>query len=313
MAIWYKSYRNDSPCNNSRLNSFILDYRYKALQKFHKIEEVIDYTVQQIVKTYSGPYTLMTSGGIDSQVMIWAWIISGHKFNVVHYKYNEFNKHETDNVINFCKKHKIDYEIKNFDVIGFITSSELHDYAKKYDCISPQLLTHIKFVENHPETVLFAGNYFKTYHSGVNYTIHGLQRFAEITKKNFIPFFLHYTPEIGYAFTVQDDICVSNVIHCKKKVDEYLSKKNTYLALKFPILDLESKQTGFENIKNYFDNFKIDPRLRLKYKSMTSTRIFDIMYRYRLYDFTGHYSDRTTCIFNNLSSLPSYNPLKYEL
>jgi len=309
MNDWYKSYRLTFPSNNIRLNSFELDLRCNTLNKFNKLEEVILYNIDTIKKNCPGPYSLFVSGGIDSQVMLHCWLLSGEKFNAIHYSYNQFNDYETEGIYNFCKKFNIDLTIINFDALGFITSSELEKYATKYDCVSPQILTHIKMAEQHPETVIFSGNFIKTYHSNVNYTIHGLSRFSNITKKNFIPFFLKSTPEMGYAFTILNNQIRNKILHDTRDSDEYLCKVLTYKKLNFPIIEQTEKMTGFEKIKMFVDSYYVDRRLKIKYKHMLSKRPFDLLFRYKLFDSVGYYNDTTHCLTNDLSTLLEYNPL----
>ena len=53
-------------------------------------------SIQHITENYPGPYYLMLSGGIDSQLMYWCWQSSGAKFIPVSFRYRHENTYFND-------------------------------------------------------------------------------------------------------------------------------------------------------------------------------------------------------------------------
>jgi hypothetical protein len=294
--MWIKYYQKETPNSNVRLNPLIIDARYN-LDKFsiNAVDAAID-AVNKIVENYPPPYTLLVSGGIDSQCMVLAWKFSKHPFKIVHYSYGDQSISEDINTLKiFCKKHALQYECRNFDALSFIQSNDLIQYAIKYDCSSPQILSYIKFTEQHNETVLLSGNFINGKHCGLNYTILALDRFSKI-KTNVIPFFLLSTPKLAYAFYNNDNIANTYQINQNNNFDNYKSKCLAYKLSGFDIVEQDKKYTGFEQVKNYFDSHEVLDSLRLKYSNFDSKRPFDFKFRYSLYDIIGPYSELTELI-----------------
>jgi hypothetical protein len=290
MVRWFKTYREENPNSNIRKNPFIMDFRSND-----KLEESIFLnplnsaveTVHQLINEFPGPYVLLASGGIDSQAMIWAWHTARVPFQIWHWSYLEENLFDTNSLINFLDTHKLTHllTIKTFDARSFITSPELINYAGEYDCVSPQILTYIRLVEQTPGTVFMSGNFIELFSCGVNYTVYGLERFSQKSRKNFIPFFFLSSPKLAYSFFKKMLL---------QSGDHYDIKSKIYLNSEFPILiPNEGKRTGFEKIKDSFDNLKVNAQDRLKWSLMPSQRPFDLLYRYGLFDHIGEYSERT--------------------
>ena len=268
--------------------------------------EAAKYTVDLIQKTYPPPFSLMCSGGVDSQVMLWAWKISNVPFRVISVRYITdgvwYNEFDLLPLIEFCNQHNIEIDFKDFDVINFV-ENDLFEVARKFDCDSPQISTYIKMADNlvNEGTAIFSGN-FVFYTSPFWYSHLGLQNFAAWLSKNshkrLIPFFLLHTPEIGYSFQLKDPTVL--------RVLRAITKNNLYLENGYPLVIPEDKYTGFEKIKEYYDQFpeRITPRTRFIYSTMDSPRVFDLLFRYPL----GVNKSRKMPKIEHL--LPSYKDLK---
>jgi len=241
--------------------------------------EISTRVINEIAKKYPAPYHLMLSGGMDSQLMLWCWLNSGIDFVPVSIKYTgapEFkeilNEHDLIELDSFAKNNKIDIQYKYFDVINFL-ENDLETYAIKYQCTSPQICTHMKMSEMILDgTVIFSGNF--TTGLSYSYTIWGLKRYAEVSKRNIIPFFFLHDAELA------------NLPVLPTNEDKYSDIKfSSYTNLGAPVIPQPKKQTGFEVIKDYYDTRKdliVSPRIRLKYASMPSKRKFDLLFRYML-------------------------------
>lgn len=244
-------------------------------------------TVKDIVKNYPAPYSLMCSGGADSQAMLWAWYLSGVKFQVVTVKYVTgsicFNDHDAARLIEFTSKYNIEYIEKEFDVIKFMMT-DLRKVALENDCHSPQICTHIEMTKLIDKgTIIFSGNFISDVDpSMLNYTILGMHRHSikcNTPERKIIPFFFKHTPVIAYTF----------------KTSPQLPRVEAYIKKGFPIIPQEKKLTGFEVIKDYYNDNAVPPKLKLKHSSRASHRAFDIMFRYELED-TRNVDDRAIVI-----------------
>lgn len=286
---WFGVSRDTGPLQNHRLNPIILDFRSDELLGGTPIANAVA-TVNRIVASYPAPYTLLVSGGIDSQVMLWAWKLSGIPFRAVHYSYGT-NASDMVSVVEFCELQQIDLEILHFDALGFITSPKLVEMAKRYDCSSPQILTYIEFTRAHSETCVMSGNFVQPQSAGINWTIYGLERFAQLEKPNFIPFFLLSSPQLAYSFYHLDIKFKYEMFSKTGEKDDYISKTKSYLAAGFPVIPQKQKFTGFEEIKESYDSVAVPGLLRMKWSGMPSKRPFDILFRYSLYDHTGKYAE----------------------
>lgn len=238
--------------------------------------------VNDIVTNYPAPYNLLVSGGIDSQAMLYAWKMSGHPFNAISFRYNQdFNWHDIKTLPQFCEQENIDYQIIDFDYLGFL-ENEYDSIAKKYRCSSPQIAMHIKMAMMLHGTRIFSGNFLFADVASISPAILGIYKFSITNEgKNTIPYFFLHTPELAYGL---------NYFKYHKDQDEgsfedspYISKVKTYQEMGFPVIEQEKKFTGFEKFKEHYDShtYVLEDRTnRLKYHSKASHRPFDWLFRY---------------------------------
>lgn len=292
---WFKAYRDSQPHSNGRFNPLVLDFRSNENLGGSAMVNAIA-AVRRVVGQYPAPYTLLISGGADSQVMLWAWLQSGVPFSAVHYTYGS-NTQDTAWAIQFCAQHSIPLDVREFNVHKFINSPDLIDMAKRYDCTSPQILSYIRFVQDHPETCVMAGNFVQAQSAGINWTIYGLERFSRLDKPNFVPFFLLSTPRLAYSFYNFDVKYKYELYENGTIRDDYTTKIRSYKSAGFPIIPQTEKLTGFEEIKVFYDSFHVPLNLRLQWADMPSKRPFDLLYRYSLYQHIGgKYSETSRLI-----------------
>jgi len=300
---WYKFFRNTTPDSNYRLNPCIGFFKsQKALKKsiFKNPLKMAINAVHDIANKYPEPYSIMASGGIDSQAMIYAWEKSGIPYTAYHYTYDHWNSMDSDSMREFTALNGLDSKVvyKNFKVLDFLESTELERFAVEFDCSSPQILTHCALLDQTPGTVVLAGNFLNGMKTHLNYTIFGLQRYSEKCRPNMVPFFFIHTPELAYSFYKIEQSVVGD--DKPQGDEEYYRKFKTYQKAGFNIVPQKDKLTGFEKIKDHYDDCKVDPGLRLRYKSQISKRPFDYLFRYKLYDKIGLYSERTIFIYDDI-------------
>jgi len=252
------------------------------------IQDVANRVISEIIKKYPAPYTLMVSGGVDSQAMLWLWANSGLPFTAVSIKYMSpnniiwFNEHDLFELGLFSKKHNIAIEYKNFNVIDFF-ESRLQEYVNKYQCNSPQICTHMAMSELVSDgTVIFSGNFRSD--TPYTYTVWGLKRYADIIHKPVIPYFLLHDRELaGCTDRIEPALGLSG----NDRGDAfYLNKIKSLHNVGIPVIPQPQKLNGFEKIKEYYDQFpeRITVYDKIKYARNPSKRVFDILFRYRMGD-----------------------------
>lgn len=265
--------------------------------------DISNRVIEQISQEYPSPYTLMASGGVDSQTMIWCWHKSNVPFNVVCVELVDqhgtiYNEHDISTLRLFSELLHIKVDFIKFDIFDFL-ENRLHDYAIPYQCTSPQITAHMAMSELVNEgTKIFSGNFIP---GGLyDYTILGLERYAKTSGHSVIPFFLSYDCELAAALIQYDSKCdLRQPIPYEKKVALLQSAK-------VPVIPQETKLTGFEKIKDVCDikyRSVVTIKDKIKYHTMPSKRTFDILFRYRLTD-QIRYQDKLVFIF------PDWNPLK---
>ena len=232
-------------------------------------------TVNDIINSYPAPYTLMCSGGVDSQLMIWAWRISQVPFKVVSVKYKSngiwFNDYDLKELEELSNKTNLPIDYREFDIIDFLENG-LSTVANDNDCDSPQICTHIKISEMVDSgTILFSGNIIQSKMSIINYTILGLHRYslrASTATRKVIPFFLLHDPRFAFSFDQY-----SNLSNQKSKLYEIGG---------CPLICQPDKFNGFEKLKEYYDKYfmRVSIEDRKRFISKPSHRVFDLLFRH---------------------------------
>lgn len=236
-------------------------------------------TVREIVCTYPAPYTLMCSGGVDSQTMIWAWHKSKVPFSIVSVRYVSngifFNDYDLIQLNEFCAPLGLKIEYKDFDLLSFLENG-LSEVANANDCDSPQICTYIEMTKKTTEgTICFSGNYLlgRMAPRALNYTLLGMHRYSmrsDTPTRKIIPFFLLHDPVLATSF----DRFSPNKFS--------LGAGNIYHLAGFPVIMQADKFNGFEKAKEYYDKYKerVSAFDRLRYSNKPSKRTFDLLFRY---------------------------------
>jgi hypothetical protein len=265
------------------LTNYIIDRSVSALDAALS-------TVEKITNSYPAPYTLMCSGGIDSQAMIWAWHLSGKPFEIISVKYISdgriFNEHDLSGLQEYCTTLKHSINSIEFDLINFL-ENDLLEIAALSECTSPHLCTYMKMSEVVSEgTVLFSGSPILrtlpvgTKHTAISSPLQntqlGMHRYGKVistSTKQFIPFFFMHTAELAYAFTNS----------YTPNLNSYERKVTMYHHGGFPVIAQSMKFTGFEVIKEYYDNMahRVSLSDRVQYAARPSKRVFDILFRHK--------------------------------
>lgn len=259
------------------------NYHLKIPKNFNYNGTAIDaaiFTVNHIIDNYPPPYTLCLTGGVDSQAMLYSWILSGKKFNTFSAVYNQnLNFHDLENLIQFSVNYNIPINFYNFDLINFLFN-EHEKYALTYRCGSPHMCVFMKFIEIiNQGTVIFSGQFqrHEYKHEFVDKNNFSIYRYAETTSRSVVPWFFLETAEIFSSFANLNDNRIGD------HLIEYEKKYKTYQLNGFPVLPQPQKLTGFENIKDYFDlhySHLLTPIDKIARTSLQgSKRTFDRLFR----------------------------------
>lgn len=146
--------------------------------------------------------------------------------------------------------------------------------------------------ERYNGTIVFSGNF----QSNFRYTNTqlGLLRYAEQSGKSIIPFFFMHNPELASKFLFLEN-------HPDPNVAKFLS----YCKEGAPLLPPQDKYTGFEKIKDYYDNQtdRVSPLDRLRFANMPSKRPFDFLFRYKLEEYIK-YKDHV--VYHGIKNIQDY-------
>lgn len=259
---------------NKKNNDYILNISKYESQKNKISIESAHIAIQKIVKSYPKPYTLFLSGGVDSQAMLWAWHTSGYQYEALSFVYNDnFNLHDLDSGMpTFAKIHNLKIDRKNIDLLSF-HENEYTNYAEKYRCGSPHICSYMYMADQITEgTVIFSGSAALSKQFWYTKNEWKLYSYSEHSKQ-VIPMFFSFTKDIHYSFI--------------EKAKNERSKGDVYRRSGFPVVDQPIRHddgrkgySGFEKIKEYYDNVIIPPRQKLNQPfGQTSVRSYDLLFR----------------------------------
>lgn len=247
--------------------------------------EAAHYTIKYITDNYPPPYTLMLSGGVDSQAMLYAWHTSHVPFNTFSAVYNNnLNQHDLDTIQKFATTYNISINYKDFDLINFLFT-EHESYVHRYRCGSPHMTTFMRLSEQIKEgTAIMSGNIIlpRQKNLPISKNNFALYRHAKENNKNTVPFFFLETDQLACSFE-QYNIYDNYYINSEDSIPLYRMKVDLYHQGGFPVIPQEQKFTGFEEVKKYFDeNYHHLVTVRDKLSitpEIKSKRTFDLLFR----------------------------------
>lgn len=214
---------------------------------------------------------LCLSGGVDSQAMIQCWVEAKLKFDVVIGVFNDgLNEHDVNHAMQFCKKFDVPYKELNINITELLARDNFA-ISERYKSISPHFNTHYKIVELLSDLgytgscfggvapFLRNGNWGQNF-SGAPF------HFVKIQNELPIPMqgsFLSFSPELAWAIglqtpetnhmnnryllpTEQGTIDFVNAVRYAEKLEGYTNSG-------FKLIPQETKFTGFEYVKKYYE------------------------------------------------------------
>lgn len=214
---------------------------------------------------------LCFSGGIDSQAMIQAWLEAGLKFDVAIGVFeNNLNEQDVHHAKLFCDKLGMVPVLVNIDVITFLTRENLM-FGEKYRCTSPHFNTHYKLFDilrDMGYTGICCGGtaFAKGKEDWGPVPSPAQMNYVEYVRLNEFPVignFLGYDPKLCWTIALltppHDTTWYNRTLTSKEQLLDdnerrYKSKVIGYQNHGFDILPQPQKYTGFELVKDYFEN-----------------------------------------------------------
>jgi hypothetical protein len=235
--------------------------------------------IQRIVAKYPAPYTLICSGGVDSQAMALAWKYSGVPFTIVTARYNGgLNDHDLEQLWQLQQREQLPVTSIDLDILNF-HEKDLVEWAIKYDCASPHILTHMYICSQVTSgTVISSGN-FVTQHGtfgALSYNTFGLHRYAEKSGQSVVPYFWQHDQDLMPAFELLRQLRVSTSDQFNYSYDD---KCELFHDAGLYVIPQPEKYTGFEKIKELMDTKPIGYRLKVTATTDAFFRNYDILYR----------------------------------
>ena len=217
------------------------------------------------------------SGGADSQAMLQSWHEANLEFDTIIVTFNDgLNSHDSNHAKMYCDQNGYKYKELNFDIVQFLNRDN-HAYGIKYNSCSPHFNVHYKIVELLSDmgyTGVCNGGDAPYNHNGVwgdNFARNPFH-FLKIKDKFTIPFqgsFLSFYPQLSWAialltrfnsngFNGVDTIIRDWELEQEIKHNRYTTKISAYHRIGLNIIPQETKFTGFELVKKYYENLTGD-------------------------------------------------------
>jgi hypothetical protein len=246
------------------------------------IESLTTYRIdaaKKCAETLGDKPALCLSGGSDSQAMIQCFYEAGLEFDVYALAFNnDLNIHDMSFAREYTSKHNIKLNEIEINIHNFLTR-ENQEYAVKYNCYSPHFNTHFKLFNilkekgytsavcggNAPvqtveldDRISWGGGYGRNQLAFIKYS----QISGFLCQGNFLSFY----PEFAWILSILTPIShyarPTSHITWKEKLardqERYRDKIIGYRLAGLDIIPQETKYTGFELVKKYYEDMTGD-------------------------------------------------------
>lgn len=299
---------NDDWCKLEYIGNIIninLDIKEDDIYRVLKtpIEEIKRNAILAASKVVGDNPVICLSGGIDSQTLLYMWREQSIPYTAVTFDFgNDFNSQELSDARRYADFLNIPLKIIRLDIMRFL-SRDLKEFSKKYNLLSPQYAVHAYFLETIRELgytgAVFGGNGLVPTEGSLDFRLAepqllDLEKYSNLSGFPMVPSFLNFdkdlcialalvTPLNEYDYNPVDPITTITydptirslvpVVEISAEI-KYQSKIQSYKKIGCQIIPQDSKKTGFEEIKDYYNSlngnhlsFDRDFRLPLRFKS----------------------------------------------
>jgi len=249
----------------------------------------IEYTKAKAVRSAADVVgnnpAICLSGGIDSQALLHIWHEQKIPYTAVTFDFgNGFNSRELSEAQRYADSCNIPLTVIKLDVMRFL-SRDLKEFSKKYNIFSPQFAVHAYFLETIRKLgytgAVFGGNGFSPLPDSLSFRVSeaqllDLEKYSEKSKFPVIPSFLNFDKDLCIALSLVtptvDEYDNAWLLDPSTKIkfdptirslvpnieisagDRYNSKVQSYKSLGCKIIPQDTKKTGFEEIKDYYNS-----------------------------------------------------------
>ena len=228
---------------------------------------------------------LAISGGVDSQAMLQSFTEAGIDFDIASMVFErEFNSQDMDFARAVARKYNKDLVEVKLDVFKFL-HYHLDSYAEKYQCNSPQFACHHWFyeqlIEQGYDCIVAGGQTWYPLHFDKwcwtnTPARHAWWTFAKVNNFALHGNFLASTWQMNFSVALNYDLVGAREPGVKvddeywriQSLEQYARKVRAFKRYGFDIIPQEHKFTGFEKVKDYFNNAANDPynfEIRFRY------------------------------------------------
>lgn len=237
-----------------------------------KVRTYFEETVEAVEYVYAnkvGKFTVMLSGGVDSQYVCEVLLRLHIDFDVViiELKNNDnqnYNEHDFKYAYEFCKNKNIIPKIIRLNFDKLVESGKLIEIARSVSCCMPQLVTCL-YVINQLDGFILLGHDPPTLRFIREQNIwvleelewaHAYLRYYKKFNLNGCPYILSYTPEMMLAFLLDPSIVKLGTGQHPGKLGSNSTKSHVFNRgsdFNIPVYDFDSKirikYHGFEEIE----------------------------------------------------------------
>lgn len=243
-------------------------------------EETLE-TVEYVYANKTGKFTLLLSGGLDSQYVCEVLLKLKIEFDTVIVEYfdkqgNQYNDHDTSWAYEFCKSKNIKPKIIKIDFDNLVESGKAVEIARSIECCSAAV-SHLLSIIDQIDGFILMGNdppYLRFEKPQKIWVleelqyIHGLLRYFKKHNISGCPFLLSYSPEMMLSFLKDPAIVKLGTGQVPGKLGSNSSKSyvfNNGSDFNMPVYDFSSnhriKVHGLEKI--YQSSIRHHPNLSI--------------------------------------------------
>jgi hypothetical protein len=264
----------------------LFGYRETPIEKFHVSVGSIDKdhyrksnfkkellrTADLIKSDFGSDLVIFLSGGTDSEIALKNFIDIGFKPTCYTIRFKEgYNFEDVEEAKKITKELNVKHKIIDFDIMNFIRSGELHEFASEIQCSQIAYLIVYKSILNLGLPAVMGGELLLkkdilTTPSSWYYCLRenedcSAMRFSLKYKIPLVNEYFSYTPELMLYYLKNTEIknLVSNRFNYKLSS---VSSKNYILHKLYPKIMVRKKTHGFENLVGL--NFEIGKELSTK-------------------------------------------------
>jgi hypothetical protein len=267
---WYTWQYGNGPINSRH----IIDQPFRT--NYSKCRESIGNYKEELIKVAKSTidsfplekFTLLFSGGADSEIVLRSYLEVNHPIDVVIYRYeNDINLYDVSYAVTICNMLGVKYQIIDFNLSKFF-ENDAERYASLSEIDNPGALPYLKFLENSDNIpILGQGDPWWFREQGNDYSIKGnwlygdMELFTGTSKllmslnKPGIPMWFKWRPGLVMSYTNLKWFKILTNDGFIGKCGVSSTKLQGYKEV-FPDMIHRYKATGFEKIGSLITEFE---------------------------------------------------------